>query len=184
MSIISKLFIIFSVVLLVYMILPGPGKIEEISALPNSVKSTLDGDTEQVPNVAGYFSSNFRKEAVKFYVNDYQSKTILPIPPLRLNYPPEHAWTVIKKYTDSTYIEELVYPLRGSLYVNGMEPFLENGEPRYEGATKLHLTGSEYLTKVTLRLFPSSVYDRIIVWIGLVISIYLLWNATKKVVYA
>lgn len=180
----KKLYKLFCVFLLIYMILPGPAKIADFKALPNSDKSTLAGDNiAQVPNVAGYFSDNYRKFVTDFYARNYQGKTWLPFPPLRLNHPPEYSWNVIKKHTDGTYLEEFVYPLRDSLYVNGFEPFYEDQTPKYWGATKFGENGHSWETKVTLRFFPSTIFVRFLVWLGIVYSILLLYRLGKKVIF-
>ncbi|OGE29002.1 hypothetical protein A2867_03505 [Candidatus Daviesbacteria bacterium RIFCSPHIGHO2_01_FULL_40_11] len=178
---IKKLFIIFSGLLLVYMIWPGPSKISDFAPLPSSDKSTLEGDTIQVPNVAGYFSNNFRDFVVPFYSKVYQDLNRFPFPPLRLNRPPEYSWIAIKKHTDSTYLEELVYPLRDSLFVNGFEPFYSDGQPKFWGATKVDVNGHSWYTKTTLRYYPSKTIVRIIVWFGVITSIYLLFKLGKKI---
>lgn len=178
---IKKIFFIFSIVLLIYMIVPGPGKISDFSALPKSHKSTLEGDTIQIPNVSAYFSNNFREFVVPFYSNNYQALSKLPLLPLRLNHPPEYSWIAIKKHTDSTYIEELVYPLRDSLYVNGYEPFYSEGMPKFWSSIKFEEGGNSWLTKTTLRFYPSSFFIRILVWIGIIASIYLLHKVGRKI---
>lgn len=181
---IKKIFIIFSVVLLIYMLWPGPGNISQFNGLPNSVKSKLEGDTIQIPNVSAYFSDNYRGSVVPFYSINYKDLSHFPFPPLRLNHPPEYSWIAIKKHTDSTYIEELVYPLRGSLYVNGYEPFYPDSQPKFWGSTKFS-TGDNQLwfTKTTLRYYPSSLLSRIIVWLGIIISILFLYKMGKRVIY-
>ena len=92
------------------MIWPEPNRISDFKPLPNSAKSTLEGDTIQIPNVSAYFSNQFRQFVVPFYLKDYQQNSHFPFPPLKLNHPPEDSWVVIKKPTDTTYLEELVYP--------------------------------------------------------------------------
>lgn len=171
----------FSILLLIYMIWPSPGKIEDFGPLPDSAKSTLEGDTIQIPNVAGYFSDNSREFVVPFYQNKYWALTKLPFPPYRLNYAPEFSWTAIKKHTDSTYLEELVYPLRGSLYVNGLEPLTISGEPKWWGAGRFQDEGRNSETKVTMRYYPSSVFARIFVWVGIIISIYFLYKLYRRI---
>src|SRR3989344_1358789 len=167
----KKIFPIFSLLLLIYMLWPGPGKISDFSALPNSDKSKLAGDNiAQVSNVAGYFSNNFREFVVPFYTDNYQDLGHFPFPPLRLNHPPEYSWLTIKKHTDSTYLEELVYPLRDSLYINGFEPFYEDSSPKFWGATKFEVEGHNWLTKVTIRYYPSNVFVRFLVWVGITLS--------------
>lgn len=163
------------------MIIPGPKSIKDFPALPDSTKSTLEGDTIQVPNVSAYFSNNYRRFVIPFYLELFTKKTLLPFYPLRLNYPPEFAFTAIKDQTHSTYLEELVYPLRDSLFINGLEPFEENGEPKYLGASLFGVGGINYQTKVTLRYYPSSILVKIIVWLGINISAVYIYKLARRV---
>lgn len=179
----KKVFIIFSTLLLIYMIWPGPSKISDFAPLPNAEKSKLEGDTIQIPNVAGYFSNNFRQFVVPFYLDKYRVKSFLLLPPLRLNHPPEYSWVVIKKHTDSTYLEELVYPLRDSLYINGFEPFYEDGKPKFWGATMFAVEGETWYTKATLRFYPSKTIVRIMVWAGIIASIYFLVKLGRRILW-
>ncbi len=172
----KKIFLIFSFLLLIYMMWPGPSSINQFNALPDSEKSTLEGDTIQVPEVAAYFSNNFRNFAVPFYSDDYQNLVKLPFPPLKLNHPPEYSWTAIKRHTDSTYLEELIYPLRNSLYVNGFEPFYPEGEAKFWGATKFEVGENAWFTKTTLRFYPSPVWVRVVTWFGIILSTALLYR--------
>lgn len=177
----KKLYLIFSVILLIYMLWPGPTKISDFKVLPDSDKSTLEGDTIQIPNVSAYFSNNFREFVIPFYLANYQEKSKLPFSPLKLNRPPEYSWTAIKKHTDSTYLEELVYPLRDSLYVNGFEPFYSDGSPKFWGSTKFEVNHHNWFTKTTLRFYPSNYFVRIIVWMGIIVSIYFLYKLGRKI---
>lgn len=177
------LFIFFSITLLVYMLLPGPSAIADFPALPNSVKSELEGDTIQVPNVAAYFSYNYRDFVIPYYNYFYFKNTQLPFVPIRLNYPPEFAYTAIKDQTHSTYLEELVYPLRDSIFINGFEPFYQEGQPKFEGASKIGIHGIDYDTKVTLRYYSSPLWVKIIVWIGINISVIGLFFISKKAIF-
>lgn len=163
------------------MLWPGPSNISDFKALPNSDKSTLEGDTIQIPNVAGYFSDNYRKYVLAYYLKDYQQNSRLIFPPLRLNHPPEFSWNVIKKHTDSTYLEELVYPLRDSLYVNGFEPFYEDGSPKFWGSVKLNEGKDLWFTKTTLRFYPSKIVVRVLVWLGIISSIYFIHRLGRKI---
>lgn len=152
-----------------------PGSITNFPALPQSAKSTLSGDTVEIPNIVAYFSNNYRKYVMSYYKLSYQGQTKLPFPPVRLNYPPEEAYTYIKVQTQSTYLEELSYPLRDSLFINGLEPFDEiTKKERYVGATKFMEAGQPWETKVTMRYYPSSCLSRIVVWFTVVVSLYLI----------
>ncbi len=180
----KKIYIGFCVLLLVYMILPGPGKISDFKALPDSYKSALAGDNiAQVSNVAGYFSDNYREFVTSFYSKDYKDKTWLPFPPLRLNHPPEFSWNVIKKHTDSTYLEELVYPLRDSIYVNGFEPYYVDKTPKYWGASQFSENGNTWFTKVTLRFYPSNIFIKFLVWLGIAASVACLYRLGKRIIF-
>ncbi len=179
----KNLYVGFCILLLIYMLWPGPGSISDFKALPNSDKSKLAGDTFQILNVAGYFSNNFREFVMPFYLSNYWQKTLLPFPPIRLNHPPEYSWTVIKKHTDSTFLEELVYPLKSSLYVNGFEPFYSDGTPKFWGSTKFDVDGHKWLTKTTLRFYPSSIWVRILVWFGIILSIYFIIKLSRKIIF-
>lgn len=179
----KKVFIVFSLLLLIYLVLPGPSQISDFKLLPNSDKSTLEGDTIQIPNVSAYFSNNYRNFAISFYVENYLQKTWLPFPPLKLNHPPEFSWTVIKKHTDSTYLEELFYPLRDSLYINGFEPFHEDGSAKFWGSAKLDEGGNLWYTKATLRFYPSSIAIRLIVWFGISLSTIFLYKLGRKIIF-
>ncbi len=166
------------------MIAPGPGSIFDFHPLPISSKSKLAGDNvAQVPNVAGYYSNDYREFVVLFYLKNYWQKSFLPFPPLRLNHPPEFSWNVIKKYTDSTYLEELVYPLRDSLYVNGFEPFYADGSSKFWGSSQFSSDGISWFTKTTIRFYPSSLITKILVWFGITVSVYLIIKLGKKIVF-
>jgi hypothetical protein len=71
--------------------------------------------------------------------------------------------------------------LRDSFYVNGMEPFNQDGTPRFEGAVNFELPEGNFPTKVTVRYYPSSLGVRLLVWAGTVLSLYALFWVTKKI---
>lgn len=170
-------------VFFVYLVLEGPDSITDFPALPNSTKSTLSGDTIEIPNISAYFSDNFRDFSIPYYSTSYIGKTVFPFKPMRLNYPPEFAFTAIKDQTQSTYLEELTYPMRDSLFINGLEPFTKDGEARFTGATFFEEGGNEYLTKVTLRYYPSSIYVRLIVWLGIGASLVLVDKMVRRIIF-
>jgi hypothetical protein len=176
------IYAILSLVLLIYLIMPGPSSIDDFSALPSSNKSSLEGDTVQVANISAYFSNNFRDSVIPFYSQNYQAKTKFFFPPLRLNYPPEDAYSKIKDQTYSTYLEELTYPLRDSLYINGLEPVEKDGQPRYIGAGHFEVDEELFDTKVTLRYYPSSLSSRIITWVGINLSVFLIVYIARRII--
>jgi hypothetical protein len=161
-----------------------PRIVSDFLPLPQSRKSELSGDTVEVPNISAYFSNNYRRFVTEYYRNQFQSMSRFPFPPITLNHPPEYAFSYIKDQTHSTYLEEYVYPLRGSLFVNGFEPFDEKTkEPRYDGATYFSVGNALYETKVTLRYYPNRIASRLVVWGGINLIIIFLYNFVKKIIY-
>ena len=173
-------FIVLSLLFLVYLLWPAPASVNNFPALPNSLKSVEPGDTYQVPNVAAYYSDNYRRVVMPFYQQQFEKLTNLPFPPLRINYPPEQAYTLVKDQTRSTYLEELVYPLRDSVFVNGYEPFYEDGQPIVPGMTQMVINNKVYNTKVTLKYYPSPLWTRFLTWMGVNVSVVLLWQLSRK----
>ncbi len=163
------------------MVAPGPSSINDFKALPNAEKSTLSGDTVEVPNIVGFFSNNYRDFVVDFYVENYQQEALFPFSPIRLNYPPEFAFTAIKDQTHSTFLEEVTYPLRDSLFINGLEPFYEDGKPKYEGASRF--MEDRYGTKTTLRFYPTPFWVRIATWVGITLSLFFLLKLGRKILF-
>lgn len=176
------LFYIFAGTLFIYILWPEPTKISQFRPLPDSVKSTLAGDSVQIPNVSAYFSNNFRDFVIPFYLKNYLKLFNLPFPALKINHPPEYSWKVIKNPTDTTYLEEFVYPLKNSLYVNGFETHRSDGSLVFYGAPPLTEDGKVWYTKVTLRLFTSNVFIRLIVWLEIIVSVVLIYKLSKEVI--
>jgi hypothetical protein len=172
---------VLSGLFLLYLVMPGPTVIADFLPLSDSTKSSYEGDTIQVPNVASYFSDHYRTDVVAFYTEGYLNKTKFFFKPLRLNHPPEEAYTFIKDQTPSTYLEELTYPFRDSLFVNGYEPLDENGEARWRGASRIEYDGARYDTKVTLRYYPSKLSARLLLWLGVNASVIALIYLGRKV---
>lgn len=179
----KQILLVFSIILLIYLLLPGPDSINDFPPLQSSAKSTLEGDTIQVPNVAGYFSANYRDFSTNFYRQAYQKNTWFPFPPLKLNHPPEFAFTAIKDQTHSTYLEEYYYPLRDSFFINGEEPFYQDGRAKFRSSTLFEQDDKLYETKVVVKFYPSSIFARIIVWGGICLSSVLLWKLSRRIIF-
>ncbi len=180
------LLIIFFLLGLVYILAPGPKSIDYFPALPGSLKSNEPGDTYQNPNTTAYFSDVRRKEATRFYKTSFEHLEIfgLKLPSIRLNHPPENSFTYIRDQQLSTYLEEYLYPLRESLFVNGYEPFDENGKPFHRGITNIFINGKFYQTKTTIKYYPSSVYFKLIIylaiWVALIAFVKVLTRSIKE----
>ena len=83
----------------------------------------------------------------------------------------------------STFLEEYLYPLRGSIFVNGYEPFIDNEMDKKEHffiRDRLHINGRYFVSKSILRFYPNDVFDRIIVYFGIWLAGFALFELSKK----
>lgn len=171
---------------LIYILIPTTLTINSFPPLPNSTKSKLEGDTSQNPNIAAYFSQFRREFITKFYKSDFERKLIpgLPLPVVRINHPPEYAYTYIRDQQESTFLEEYTRPLRESLFVNGYEPLIENQIRRREASligNNIIYEEKLYPSKTTIRYYPTSPFFRVLVYIGIWISAIALIRLTIRV---
>jgi hypothetical protein len=146
--------IVFNILAIIYLVSPIPS----LPDLENSVKSDLPGDTVQIANVSGYFTNLSRDKVMNFYKKYYQS-----VFRINLNHPPEKAKEIIVDTIPSYYFEELVIPFKESLYINGFEwekDVFTKPEKRIKN--KILYQGKEYSTKITIRRFPVSIFNRLI----------------------
>lgn len=163
---------------LIYLILPGPKKIDDFPPLIPSLKSNLEGDTIQNPNIAAYFSDFRRDHITAFYqkkfVDLHWLGNIFPL--IKLNHPPEYAYQYIRDQQESTFLEEYTYPLRESFFVNGYEPLIENRinkKPSNFAGNHIVYRDSNFgpelffNSKTTIRFYPNSVFSRILIYLGI-----------------
>jgi len=159
--VIPALFVIIFALGLLYILplntpFPGPP--------PNSVQSMEEADTETSLRRA-YFTNYTREQVIAHYAAQMER-----FPSLQLNYPPEEAKTLIRDQTRSWYLEELNHPLRQSVYINGFIAQNPQDDIWYKGV--------HYEQKITIRLIQSTRVARIIVWLCIVVSTYLLCKMT------
>jgi hypothetical protein len=162
----------------VYLTLPSP----TYPDLSQAQRSDEAGDTWQHPDQKGYYTNLTRAEVL----GQLQSKFTLKIfgftlPSYRLNYRPEEASTIVRDQLDSYYLEEIIYPFRESLFVNGWEP---THSPKYVNnpkmQTDLSFHGTPYMSKVTLKPVNSNIVLRVFVWTLIFPATYLVFLSLKK----
>lgn len=157
---------------LMYILYPGPNSIYDFPPIPNSLKSTEEGDTVQISNVAAYYSFWRRPEITNLYKKQYELINFWPLifPSIKLNHPPEFSFTYVRDQLKSTFLEEYTYPLRDSLFVSGFDQKIYNDLqyiPHSFYSDTIHQDGVFYNSKTTLRFYPSSIFARIIVYLTL-----------------
>jgi hypothetical protein len=158
--------------------------VKSFAIFPGAIRSKLSGDTVQMPNLVGLFSNRYRNFVTNFYKLEFQRLNFMPFPPMVINHPPEDAFAFIKDQTHSTYLEEYLYPFRGSLFVNGLEPFDEvTKTPRYSAASFFGQDLVNYETKVVIRYYPIVWWKRLMVMLMsncVAIVVFKSWQNTKK----
>lgn len=147
-----------------YLALPAP---KDFPALPQGVKSIEPGDTGQIANVSAYYTDMSRSEVLAFYTKYFSRSTLWNIPLItyRLNHPPERIREVLRATQQSTFVEEIVHPLRESVFVNGFEwnndPFTP---PKSREQNIMVVNGKTYQFKITLFYQESKVWQRLIIF--------------------
>ncbi len=166
-----------------YLLLPGPTRVEDFAALPNSTKSELEGDTIQNPNIAAYFSQANREEITQFYWNLFKNWNFgfVQLPLFKINHPPEYAYVYIRDQQESTGLEEYFRPMRESLFVNVNDALLYTQirqKPLSFDTTHIEYKGNYYASKGTIRYYSSNVLVRVIVFLLIFFAAYLFIRLT------
>lgn len=162
-------------IFLVYLLIPTPPFPEPLTDSPQSQEP---GDVLDLENRRAYFTDNQRAEIISHYQVEMQHRTPWKwIPSYRLNYPPEEALWYVYDPLKSSYLEEVVFPFRESLYINGYEP--------KDGQDAIAFEGKPYVTKVTLKYYRSPVIARVAIagtsLVVLWVMIGMYWNEFKLI---
>jgi len=162
-----------------YLVQPIPN----LPTLENATLSNEEGDTWQNPDQRGYYTNLTRAQVL----NQIQTKSQIQVfgwtvPNYRLNYRPEEAHELIRDQLKSNYMEEIVYPLRSSIYVNGWEP---KKSPAYANKPAkeipdISIYGIPYDAKITLKPNDSTLFARLLFWTVIFPLSYLSLISLKK----
>lgn len=176
---IKKIFIslvlVFNIFFVIYLSLPTP----PLKPLPNSVLSTLPGDTTQLKNVTGYFTFLSRTEVMKFYQSFYTSPFLI-----RLNHPPEKSKEIFRDTMQSYYLEEFIIPFKESLFINGYEwekDVFTKPDKRIQN--KLIYNNITYPSKINTKIFITPIYVRLLTFIATEIGVYLIFLCYRRFFY-
>jgi hypothetical protein len=166
-----------------YFLLPSP----QINDLPESLKSNEPGDTWQNTDTKAFFTDWDREKVIGYYRDTFRLKIgNFYLPNLRLNYRPEDTGTYVRKYIDTYYLEEIVIPMRESVFINGWDPkkspSLAHLSEEEKKTTFIVIDGREFQAKVTLKWYKSDVFYRLLVWTLTIIVIpFLLLNFGRSI---
>lgn len=148
-KLLNVLVVLLFLPLFYYVLLPNP----EFPQPPaGSVQSDQPADVE-TPLRRAYYTNLSRSEVISHYEREFNKGFNVYAP--RLNYPPEDAQLLIRDQTKSTFLEEIVHPLRESLYVNGFEPKSEEYAQFFRGV--------RWNQRIIVRYVPSLVLNRIVI---------------------
>ncbi len=166
-----------------YLITPEP----VIPNLKGALKSTEPGDTVQMPGVWAYYTNLSRREAIDFYQEAYSRSWFLnlPLPTYILNHPPEYARETIKDTLKTNFYEELVHPLKESLFISGWTPKEDKvylARHSENPITSFLVEGKEYPTKITLYHVVSPRWVRLLVWTGIMAVFVLIGLIFKSII--
>ena len=156
--ILNLLILVFTFFLLVYVYPPSP----EFPKPPSDFVQSFEPADVETPPRRGYYTNMSRQQVIEHYEKEFNLGFIYTP---RLNYPPEEAQTIIRDQTKSTFLEEIVHPLRESLYVNGFEPKEEQYAQYYEG--------TRYNQKIIVRYVPSQLIERISIVLLISVCLFL-----------
>lgn len=151
-------------------------------SLDNSALSNEPGDTWQNPGQSGYYSNQSRFEILttiqkKFHISIFGYQ----MPSYRLNYRPEEAHELVRDQLKSNYLEEIVYPLHSSVFVNGWEPKLAPRRVKKDLADdNLSINGIPYEAKITIKPTYSSPISRVAIWTAVFPLSYLVYLSIRK----
>jgi len=166
---------------IVYLVLPEP----VIPNLEPALKSIEPGDTVQIPGVWAYYTNLSRREAIDFYKKAFSRSAFLkiPLPTYILNHPPEYARETIRDTHQSNFYEEIVHPLRESLFVSGWIPkedkvYLAKSK---KPITEFEVDGQIFQGKITLYHVRSPLWARLLIWTGIIILGLMLMAAFRNV---
>lgn len=156
------LFIVFSLALVFYLLLPAPPFPEP---LPGALQSDEPADLED-PLRRGYFTDLSRQEVLEHYQEEFGPFSY------RLNYPPEEAQTKIRDQTRSTFLEEIVHPFRESLFINGFEP--------KEAKDVIVIGDKSWRQKIIVKYVQSKSSIRVIAGMATLVLAYVLFREWGK----
>lgn len=156
-------FVIFGTILLVYLAWPAP---QFPTTLWDFVSSTEPADKE-TPMRRGYYTNLTREQLMNHYSKEFGWGE-------RLNYPPEEAQTLIRDQTKATFLEEVVHPMRESIFIAGNE--LGPGMGVFE------VGGKNFKQKVIVKYVASNVFIRILIGLSTLGLIWILCSELVKTI--
>lgn len=160
-----------------YLIQPSPG----LPTLADAVRSDEPGDNIQHPDQSAYYTNRDNRSDILGELQKKFGLSQFGFASYRLNYRPEEVGTLVRDQLRSYYLEEVVHPLRESLFINVLDPAktpMIDDDKREQA--KMYLHSQFYPIKVTLRPVYSNVIGRLIVWTSIFPALTLVFISLSK----
>jgi len=157
-------FALLGIALLIYLVWPAP---TFPKTLWDFTSSTEPADKES-PLRRGYYTNLTREQLMDHYSKEFGWGE-------RLNYPPEEAQIYIRDQTKATFLEEIVHPMRESLFIAGNELSVDGGT--------FEINGKVFKQKVIVKYVTSNVFMRVLTGLSTLGLIWILaseWIKTVK----
>lgn len=177
----KNLIIFFSVIIYLFGIYYLSRPTPLLPNLDQGIRSDEPGDTWQHPDQAAYYTSRDNRPEILGELQKKFGSAVLDQLSYRLNYRPEETGSLVRDQLRSYYLEEIVHPLRESLFVSVWEPtkspFID---PVDQGAQRMYFKKVYYPVKVTLHPVYSSLWARLLIWSLIFPSSYAVYLSLKK----
>ncbi len=163
-----------------YLIQPSP----DLPSLADAARSDEPGDTVQHPDQSAYYTNRDNRSDILGELQKKFGLSQFGFASYRLNYRPEEVGGLVRDQLRSYYLEEVVHPLRESLFINVLDPAktpMIDDDKREQA--KMYFHGQFYPIKVTLRPVYSDVVGRLIVWTSIFPALTLVYLSLKKSLY-
>lgn len=162
---------------LYYLSLPAPVAPD----LSNAIRSDEPGDTWQHPDQKAFYTYRHTRQEILGQLQQKFSLAQGKLPFYRLNYRPEEVMVLVRDQLRSYYLEEVVHPLRESLFINVFDPTLSPMiDDKDREQQKMFFNGQFFPIKVTLRPVYSSPWARFLVWTLIFPATYLVSVSLKR----
>lgn len=177
----KKVIIIFSITFyfsgFYYLTRPTP----VLPDLDQAVRSDEPGDTSQHPDQAAYYTNRDNRQKILGELQKKFGLGNLDQLSYRLNYRPEEVGQLVRDQLRSYYLEEVVHPLRESLFINVWEPTKSPFViPKDQASQRMYFLKTYYPVKVTLKPVYSSLWGRLFVWTMIFPGSYAAYLSLKK----
>lgn len=158
-------FTVLAIVFLFYLTIP-------VSKFPVPLwdfQSSIEPADNETSLRRGYYTNITREQLMSHYVKEFKWG-------FRLNYPPEEAKALIRDQTQSSFLEEIVHPMKESLFINGYQPKSDK--------EVLEIKGIRYDSKVIIKHVTSALPARLLIGVLTITVSWLLINEWKKALKA